>query len=173
MGLLPYSLKHTWLKDSYTFWVKTTAELGRWRNSQPLCERLTGGDEVALACLLLCDPREGDRLRTVAHILRLCHPSSILPPLHPVPHPTEELILACGYSTLLEFNPTPLCFLSWASRQGVKALALTLIIRFITLLWEVMGSCIPCAFIFINVCQCHSVHVNVHTQSVCSTVYEQ
>lgn len=59
---------------------------------------VTGGDEVALACLLLYDMLGGgggcDRLRTVTRIVCLCYPppSSALPPLHPVPHPTEDRV---------------------------------------------------------------------------------
>lgn len=39
VGLLLCSLKHAWLKDLPTIWVKTTSKPVCWRNPQPLCER--------------------------------------------------------------------------------------------------------------------------------------
>lgn len=78
--------------------------------------QVTRGDEVALACLLLHDPREGDRLE---QCLALFAYATLPPPLPPPPpcllftlYPTQqkiELTLACGHFTSLEFNPTPLC----------------------------------------------------------------
>lgn len=118
-GLLP------WSRQQLKVWLAKSPNHSKSKNNIRACApkkspafmwRVTRGDEVALACLLLHDPREGDRLE---QWLALFAYATLPPPPPPPPpcllctlYPTQqkiELTLACGHFTSLEFNPTPLC----------------------------------------------------------------